>query len=311
MVHVPLIDPDSVMTLYMHHTLPIPLRDHLYLHLGPSDYSHLAVFANSKFFRTMILAQFNTCCTIGEFNLCDRGLVKSPDKDALPPVHKDPELCIFALFQRLFKLAIAVSETIIGIQTMTMQMVRPNVLASYAADPHQGTITCEGNSNPSGPPITTFTVDCAQQIMLPFGCVAETDTHVFAAADNSFSRDVHKYSVAYTWPFDVHDLAHGLDTRTLRGIMDRLGKLNNHTHHNMPLDKALTAVKSDQLSHPVYHDLVNTHQHYLVSILAIIIACLSVIVGLLFVYGRRFRNDLWSDLQQGKQAISQLEEDVA
>jgi hypothetical protein len=141
--------------------------------------------------------------------------------------------------------------------------------------------------------------------------VAETDTHVFAAADNSFSRDIHEYSVAYTWPFDVHDLTHGLDTKALRGIMDRLGNLNNHTHHNMPLKKALATVKADQLTNPVYHDLVNSHQHYLVSILALIIVCLTVIVGLLFVYGRRFRNDLRSDLLQGKQAIRQLEEDVA
>jgi hypothetical protein len=141
--------------------------------------------------------------------------------------------------------------------------------------------------------------------------VAETDTHVFAAADNSFSRDIQEFSVAYTWPFDVHDLAHGLDTKALRGIMDRLGDLNNRTHHNLSLKKALAAVKADQLTHPVYHDLVNSHQHYLVSILALIIVCLSVIVGLLFVYGRRFWNDLRSDLRQGKQAIRQLEEDVA
>jgi hypothetical protein len=170
MVHVPLIDPDSAMMLYMHQTLPIPLRDHLYLHLGPSDYAHLAVF------RTMTLAQFNTCRTIGEFHLCNRGLVvrKSPDKDAIPPVHKDPELCIFALFQQRFKLAIAVCKTIIGVQTTAMQMVGPNIFASYAADPHQRTITCKGNTNPSGPTTTTFTVDSAQQITLPFGCVSPT-----------------------------------------------------------------------------------------------------------------------------------------
>jgi hypothetical protein len=163
MVHVPLIDPDSARTLYMHHTLRIPLRDHLYLHLGPSDYTHLAVSAEGKFFRTMTLAQFNRCRTIGEFHLCDCGLMvrKSPDKDAIPPVHKDPRLCIFALFQRRFKLAIAVCETIIGVQTTAMQMVGPNIFASYADDPHQGTITCKGDSNPSGPTITTFTVDSA------------------------------------------------------------------------------------------------------------------------------------------------------
>jgi hypothetical protein len=297
----------------MHQTLPIPLRDHLYLHLGPSDYTHLSISADGKFFRTMTLAQFNTCRTIGEFHLCNRRLVvrKSPDRDAILPVHKDPELCIFALFQWHFALAIAVCEIIIGVQTTAMQMVGPNIFASYAADPHQGTITCQGDANPSGPTTTTFTVDSAQQITLPFGSVAETDTHVFAAADNSFSRDVHEYLVAYRWLFDVHDLAHGLDTKALRGIMDRLGNLNNRTHHNMPLEKALAAVKEDQLTHPVYHDLVNSNQHDLVSVLALIIVCLSVVVGLLFVYGKRFRRNLQSDLRQGKQAIRQLEEDVA
>jgi hypothetical protein len=299
--------------IYMHHTLPIPLRDHLYLHLGPSDYTHLAVSPDGKFFRTMTLAQFNMCRTIGEFYICDCGLVvrKSPEKDAIPPVHKDPELCIFELFQIRFELAIAVCETIIGVQTTAMQMVGPNIFASYATDPHQGTITCQGDSNPSGPTITTFTVDSAQQITLPFGCVAETDTYVIAAADNSFSRDIHEYSVAYKWPFDVHDLAHGLDTKAIRGIMDRLGDLNNRTHHNMPLEKALAAVKENQLTHPLYHDIVNSHQHYLDSILALIIVCLAVIVGLLFVYRKRFLNNLRSDLRQGKQAIRQLEEDVA
>jgi hypothetical protein len=126
--------------------------------------------------------------------------------------------------------------------------------------------------------------------------VAETETHVFAADDNSFSRDVHEYSVAYTWPFDVHALVQGLDTKALWGIMDRLGNLNNRTHHNMPLKKALAAVKADQLLHPVYHNLVNSNQHYLVSILAIIIVCLSVIVGLLFVHRRLFLNDMRSNL---------------
>jgi hypothetical protein len=71
------------------------------------------------------------------------------------------------------------------------------------------------------------------------------------------------------------------------------------------------AVKEDQLTHPVYHDLINSHQHYLVSILALIIVCLAVVISLLFVYGKRSRNDLQSDLRQGKQAIRQLEEDVA
>jgi hypothetical protein len=60
LVHVPLIDIKSVLTIWEHHILPIPLSHGLYLNLGPADYTHLAVTQDLGLYRTMTRAEFNT-----------------------------------------------------------------------------------------------------------------------------------------------------------------------------------------------------------------------------------------------------------
>jgi hypothetical protein len=83
MVHVPLIDMKSALTIWEHHILPIPLDHGLYLNMGPTEYTHLAVTQDHRLYRAMTRAEFNTCCRVGEFYLCDRGLVvtKTPGLD--------------------------------------------------------------------------------------------------------------------------------------------------------------------------------------------------------------------------------------
>jgi hypothetical protein len=116
LVHVPLIDMKSALTIWEHHILPIPLEDGLYLNKGPADYAYIAVTADHKLYRAMSRAEFNTCRRVGELYLCDRGLVvtKAPELDAPPPQWKDPALCLFALFARRFELATATCGTSIG-----------------------------------------------------------------------------------------------------------------------------------------------------------------------------------------------------
>jgi hypothetical protein len=138
LVHVPLIDMKSALTIWEHHILPIPLSHGLYLNLGPAEYTHLAVTQDHKLYRAMTRADFNTCRWVGEFYLCDRGLVvtKAPKSDAPPPPWKDPALCLFALFARRFELAKETCRTTIGGTESAMRMVSPNLLVSYAGAAH-------------------------------------------------------------------------------------------------------------------------------------------------------------------------------
>jgi hypothetical protein len=119
MVHVPLIDMKLALTIWEHHILPIPLDHGLNLNMGPAEYTHLAVTQDHKRYRAMTRAEFNTCCRVGEFYLCDRELVvtKAPKSEAPPPPCKDPALCLFALFARRFTLAKETCRTTIGGQT--------------------------------------------------------------------------------------------------------------------------------------------------------------------------------------------------
>jgi hypothetical protein len=131
LVHVPLIDMKSALTIWEHHILPIPLADNLYLTLGPADYTHLAVTADLTLYRAMLRAEFNTCRRVGEFYLCDRGLVvtKALKLNAPPPPWKDPALCLFALFLRGFELARATFRTTIGVMEAAIRMVSPVCLS--------------------------------------------------------------------------------------------------------------------------------------------------------------------------------------
>jgi hypothetical protein len=46
----------------------------------------------------------------------------------------------------------------------------------------------------------SFTASGLTKITLPHGCTAETDTHIFAAADDGFSRSENEYTISYLWP---------------------------------------------------------------------------------------------------------------
>jgi hypothetical protein len=125
----------------------------------------------------------------GEFFLCDRGLVvmKAPKLDAPPPPWKDPALCLVALFMRHFELARETCRTTIGGTESSMRLVSPNLLGSYNNKPHRGLVTCSGK-NMGGLESKSFTASGLTKITLTHGCTAETDTHIFAASDNGFSR---------------------------------------------------------------------------------------------------------------------------
>jgi hypothetical protein len=214
LVHVPLIDMKSGLTIWEHHILPIPLDHGLYLNMGPTEYTHLAVTQGHKLYRAMTRAEFNTCRRVGEFYLCARGLfvTKAPKSDAPPPPWKDPALCLFALFARRFKLAKETCRTTIGGTQSAMRMVSPNSFGSYAGEAHRGLVTCHGTE--AGRLETkSFTASGLTKITLPNGCTAEMDTHIFAAADDGFDRAENEYIAAYLWPFDPLTLTPGLDTK--------------------------------------------------------------------------------------------------
>jgi hypothetical protein len=288
LVHVQLIDMKLALTIWEHHILPIPLTHGLYLNLGPADYTHLPVTQDLGLYRAMTRAEFNTCRRVGEFYLCDRGLVvtKAPKVEAPPPPWKDPALCLFVLFARRFELARETCQTTIGGTESAMRMVSPNSFGSYNNEAHRGLVTCAG-TDAGGPESKSFTASGLTKITLPHGCTAETDTHIFAAADDGFSRSENEYTVSYVWLFDPSTLMPGLDTNKFSDIIRRnLTRLANNTRHNIPLEVALRAVGAEYGVPLNMNDVLDEH-HYvtvpIITVIIVIILTIAVIFGVVIV----------------------------
>jgi hypothetical protein len=272
LVHVPLIDMKSALTIWEHHILPIPLSHGLYLNLGPAEYTHLAVTQDLKLYRAMTRAEFNTCRRVGEFYLCDRGLVvtKAPKLEAPPPPWKDPALCLFALFAMRLELARETWRTTIGGTESAMRMVSPNLFGSYTGAAHRGLVTCQG-TEAGGRETKSFTASGLTKITLPHGCTA-------AAADDGFSRSENDYTVLYVWPFDPSTLTPGLDTKKFSDIIRRnLTRLANNTRHNIPLEVALQAVGAEYGVPLNMNDVLDKHHHVMVPIVTVIIVIMLTI----------------------------------
>jgi hypothetical protein len=77
-----------------------------------------------------------------------------------------------------------------------MRMVSPNSFSLYINAAHRGLVTCSG-TDAGGPESKSFTASGLTKITLPHGCTAEMDTHIFAAADDGFSRSENEYTVSY------------------------------------------------------------------------------------------------------------------
>jgi hypothetical protein len=221
---------------------------------------------------------------VGEFYLCDRGLVvtKAPKLDAPPPQWKDPALCLFALFARRFELVTATCRTSIGGMEAAMRMVAPDAFGLYTDKLHRGTVTCRGRNNPGGPETRAFTANGLTKITLPHGCTAETDTHIFAAADDGFKRSDNDYTISYVWLFDPLTLTPGLDTKLFSGILKKnLTSLANNTRHNISLEIALQAVGANGEIPVNLNDLLDGHHYVTVLVMTtvIIIILISSTIG--------------------------------
>jgi hypothetical protein len=117
--------------------------------------------------------------------------------------------------------------------------------------------------------------------------MAETDTHIFAAADNGFSRLENYYTVSYVWPFDPLTLSPGLDTKKFSDIIRRnLTRLANNTRHNIPLEVALQAVGAEYGVPLNMNDVLDEH-HYvtvpIITVIIVIILTIAVIFGVVIV----------------------------
>jgi hypothetical protein len=129
-----------------------------------------------------------------------------------------------------------------------------------------------GKEQPGGPETRSFTASGLTKITLPHWCTAETDTHIFAAADDGFSRSENDYTISYVWPFDPSTLTPGLDTKRFSDILKRnLTSLANNARHNIPLEIALQAVGATDGVPMDLNSVLDGHHYVTETVMTIII----------------------------------------
>jgi hypothetical protein len=186
-------------------------------------------------------------------------------------------LCLFALFARQFELSRATCRTTTRGTEAAMRMVAPDLFRSYNNKPHRGLVTCWGNNNPGGPETRSFTASGLTKITLPHGCMAKTDTHIFAAADDGFSRLENDYTILYVCPFDPLTLTPGLDTKRFSDILKKnLTSLANNTRHNIPLEIALQAVGANGAVPVDLNSMLDGHHYITVPVMTTVIIVILV-----------------------------------
>jgi hypothetical protein len=195
---------------------------------------------------------------------------------------------LFALFARRFEFAKETCRTTPGGTESAMRMVSTNSLGSYTGAAHRGLVTCHGTE--AGRLETkSFTASGLTKITLPNGCTAETDTHIFAVADDGFYRAENEYIVAYVWPFDPLTLTPGLNTKKFCEILRRnLTNLANNTRHNIPLEIALQVVGAEYGVPMNLNDVLDNHHYVTVPIVVVIIVVgMTIIVIFAVMIARR------------------------
>jgi hypothetical protein len=156
-----------------------------------------------------------------------------------------------------------------------MRMVAPDAFDSYTNKPHRGTVTFRGNNNPGSSEKQAFTANSLTKITLPHGCTAETDMHIFAAADNGFRRSDNDYTISYVCPFDPLTLTPGLATKLVSEILKKnLTSLAKNTRHNMEI--ALQAVGANGVVPVDLNSLLDRHHYFTVPVMTTVIIIILV-----------------------------------
>ena len=241
LLHIPLSATQKELTLYKFHPLPIALDDHLHLKLTPGMFTHLAITDDRQQFRAMTAAEVNVCRRVGTHFLCDLGTVtRSAPPTTYTTNHKDPEMCLYALFTRRFGLATSTCDADIVTAPDAMVMMTPNLFAFYTTTPQAALISCPGAT----PQTTEVSVVNTTIIFVPFGCTGTTQTHQFSAADSSFSRPATEWRSSYDWPAAVHDVTQGVDSAAIKELL----KDSSHLMHRASKVSLATATDAHKLA---------------------------------------------------------------
>jgi hypothetical protein len=249
-LHIPLVAPDSMMNVFKHVHMPLPLGAGFQLTIS-SPLTHIAINTKGTLFKAMTQADLQDCRQYGTFYACPRGnaVNKAPaahKHDDLEQFSNDPATCLWALHEQKYQIARRTCDHHVGQHRDSVEQLSANDFAVFANKPHQGKITCRDSTLAHS---KTVSLEDLTVVSLPAGCTCTTDTHVFSSSDAAFTRDARKWGVQFKWPKTLREqLAQGLDIPAyapiFRNITRRSHATTVHLHdaiHQLEMAQAKSA----------------------------------------------------------------------
>lgn len=258
-IHVPLVADSGTLPLYRFDSMPIPLGDNVHLVIHSSEKRFIAIDTHRRHFRVLSTADLQDCRKVGVIYMCDRGNVlrKAPSRfDVHAQDSKtDEEMCLYSLITQQYDVALKVCETELGRPGNSVVMIGASRFITYSAGPIQAQLHCT-NQRQAG--LKAFSLHGLQTVDLPVNCYATTETHIFQASDEIFSRDAHEWNIVYEWPEPQKMLEARLTSTDISLLRANFDRLFTNSSKTVPLDIAMQQVHK-WASEASWSDLVITH----------------------------------------------------
>lgn len=233
LVHVPVALPDTELDVLQLLSVPMRLDGEHFIRIdNPLSVIALREDPNGdrKEFKTFTTEDLQNCHKQGTWLICkDSNVMQvyNPSKNT-----SDPHTCLYALVHQHYEVVQRTCEFHIVREEDSVLQFADRTFFTYSSEPHQGTIHCPDDQDGKA---TRFTAHGASRMELGPGCVARTDTHVFAAG---LHLSTAPWTMRWKWPqTPALNLSSGLDLPAF----DRFVK--HHRAHGFQVPTELAEIK--------------------------------------------------------------------
>ena len=275
-VHIPMIQPQSIMKVYEHIHLPVPIPNadttSIFI-LFNSDADTIAISKDKQTFRVTSASELNTdCVKIGNFFACPRGNMarRVPVDSSLTTTH-DPGLCLWALLNSVNAAILATCKTSLVQPGPKVIQLTARTFITYGEA--TGNISCRtGNFQ------TSFHTTRYGSFHLPPGCTATSDTFELHSSDTAFIRSESDWAESVHLPANISHLTSDVDLPAIEKLMHQAANLHqNITHISLVEAQALIDRAKSSLSSGFFSLLSTNGLSLSIATIALILSLAQLI----------------------------------
>ena len=213
-VHVPMLRPDSLMQVYQHIPLPVPIphdRGTAFVQFT-AGVDTIALSTDKQTFRITSVTELTADCTkVGNFFACPRGnTARKTFPNATQTPTEDPGLCLWGLLtSEADTIAATCQKSFVAPGNAVVQLTARSFITYGKAT---GNITCRDNNLQ-----TSFHTTQYGSFHLPPGCSATSEQFTLHSSDSALTRNEDAWAESTLLP---RNLSHIIDNINISDVHD-------------------------------------------------------------------------------------------